>query len=131
MGLLKGYRVDTNKHELNNLHEVHEKYFLSDQPSKKGKKVKAPIVRHGEILSKKQVKKMGLSEKFVEKYLVPIKIDKKDLHLEDKGCLGRNTIEVNFGAKPEIDGNYKANRLNSTQYKKSIKGGVSHGTAKK
>lgn len=123
MGLLKGYRVDTNKHELNNLHEIHDKYFLSDQPPKKGKKVKAPIVRHGEILSKKQVKKMGLSEKFVEKYLVPIKIDKKNLHLEDKGCLGRNTIEVNFGAKPEIDGTYKPNRLNSTQYKKVSRGG--------
>ena len=108
----KGYIVDTNKNEEG--HPYSEKYYVSSSSNKN-----STLLRHGELLSERDLKKLKVSPQVKNKYLVPVSVDQKAVFKSRRGAGSRTTKEVDyFLEKPEILGDYTPNRMNANNYKK-------------
>ena len=111
----KGFVFDPNKLELNEF-EPNSTFLLGNERKNKRSK-DLNFFYKGQFLTEKQVKKLGLSKHDIEKYLVPVEVEKGSI-VKQK-VYGNKLSFINvFGPKPKIIGNYKPNRTNANNYRK-------------
>ena len=108
----KGYRVDAAK-KSESRRFIEENYYIYSGNKKTG------MLRHGELLTENDVKKMNISKKVKDNFLIPIEINKKDVEKHKKGAGERDTKEVSWGKKPKIRGDYKPNKMNVNNYERN------------
>lgn len=108
-GKKKGYRVDAGKNTYDRRF-VDDHYYIST-----GKK-KGEMIRHGELLTEGEVRKLGIDRETKKQFLVPVTFKEKETRKQERGCGSRTTRESGWGNKPTIRGSYQPNRGNAKEY---------------